>query len=355
VGSLLRPAPLRRAFRRHAAKDITAEEFRQVQDQCIRAAVRMQEEIGLKVVTDGEFRRASYWANFLEGVEGLGLRTATLPFRDDQGHQLEFIAPRAMARLRRKQPIAVDEFRFLRAATRETPKVTLPSPSTMHFYGSDDFGAPPPYRDLETFFSDLAEIYAAEIAELAAAGCHYLQIDEVAVALLADAAIRGSVERAGASPDRLIDLYIEATNRSVARRPADLVVGVHVCRGNYKGHYLAQGGYEAIAERFFGRTEANHFLLEYDTARAGDFSPLRFVPANKGVVLGLVSSKTPALEDLDTLKRRVEEATKYIALDRLAISPQCGFASSAAGNPLTEEEQIAKLKLVVTAAEAIWK
>ncbi|HXF89035.1 MAG TPA: 5-methyltetrahydropteroyltriglutamate--homocysteine S-methyltransferase [Xanthobacteraceae bacterium] len=355
VGSLLRPAPLRQAFRRHAAKEISAEEFRQVQDQCIRAAVRMQEEIGLKVVTDGEFRRASYWANFLDGVEGLGLRTATLPFRDDQGHQMEFIAPRATARLRRRQPIALDEFRFLRQATSVTPKVTLPSPSTMHFYGSDDFGAPPPYADLETFFSDLAHVYSAEIADLAAAGCRYVQIDEVAVALLIDPAIRGSVERAKANPDRLIDLYIDAINRSVARRPADMVIGVHVCRGNYKGHYLGQGGYEAIAERFFGRTDANHFLLEYDTARAGDFSPLRFVPANKGVVLGLVSSKTPALESLDSLRRRVDEATKHIALDRLAISPQCGFASSAAGNPLSEADQRAKLRRVVEAAHAIWR
>ncbi|HWP25254.1 MAG TPA: 5-methyltetrahydropteroyltriglutamate--homocysteine S-methyltransferase [Xanthobacteraceae bacterium] len=354
VGSLLRPAALRQAFRRHAAKEITAGEFQQVQDRCIRAAVRMQEEIGLKVVTDGEFRRASYWANFLDGVEGLGLRTATLPFRDDQGHQLEFIAPRATARLRRKQPIAVEEFRFLCQVTRVTPKVTLPSPSTMHFYGSDDFGAPPPYRDLETFFADLAEVYAAEIADLAAAGCRYLQIDEVAVALLIDPAIRDKVERAKANPDRLIDLYIDAINRSVARRPADMVIGVHVCRGNYKGHYLAQGGYEAIAERFFGRTDANHFLLEYDTARAGDFAPLRFVPANKGAVLGLVSSKTPVLEKLDTLKQRVEEASRFIALDRLAISPQCGFASSAAGNPLTEADQAAKLKLIVEASRNIW-
>jgi 5-methyltetrahydropteroyltriglutamate--homocysteine methyltransferase len=354
VGSLLRPAALRQAFRRHAGKEISAEEFRQVQDQCIRAAVRMQEKIGLKVVTDGEFRRASYWANFLDGVEGLGLRTATLPFRDDQGHQMEFIAPRATARLRRRQPIALDEFRFLRQATRETPKVTLPSPSTMHFYGSDDFGAPPPYEDLESFFSDLGEIYAAEIADLAAAGCRYVQIDEVAIALLIDPAIRAGVHQAKADPDRLIGLYIEAINRSVARRPADMVIGVHVCRGNYKGHYLGQGGYETIAERFFVRTDANHFLLEYDTARAGDFSPLRFVPANKGVVLGLVSSKTPALESLDTLRRRVDEATKYIALDRLAISPQCGFASSAAGNPLSEADQWSKLRLVVDAARAIW-
>lgn len=354
IGSLLRPAALRQAFRRRTAKEIGDDEFERVQEQCIRDVVRMQEDVGLNVVTDGEFRRASYWARFIEQVEGFGLRTSVLPFRDDQGHQIEFIAPIVTGKVRRTKPLALDEFVFLRDVAKATPKITLPSPSTMHFYGTSNYGAPGDYPDSERFFSDLAKVYAEEISELAKAGCRYVQIDEVAIQLLVDPAIRNAVERAGGNPDRLIDLYIDAINESVAKRPKDVVIGVHVCRGNYKGHFLGQGGYDAVAERFFARTDANHFLLEYDTPRAGDFAPLRFVPKNKGVVLGLVSSKTPALESLDTLKRRTDEAAKFIDLDRLALSPQCGFASSAAGNPLTESDEIAKLKRVVEAARVIW-
>jgi methionine synthase II (cobalamin-independent) len=354
IGSLLRPATLRQAFRRRTAKEIGDDEFERVQEQCIRDAVRMQEDVGLKVVTDGEFRRASYWARFIEQVEGFCLRASVLPFRDDHGHQIEFIAPYVTGNVRRTRPLALDEFVFLREITKATPKITLPSPSTMHFYGTSNYAAPGNYPDSESFFSDLAKVYAAEIAELAKAGCRYVQIDEVAVALLVDPAIRNNVQNAGGNPDRLIDLYIDAINQSVAGRLHDMVIGVHVCRGNYKGHFLGQGSYDAVAERFFTRTDADHFLLEYDTPRAGDFAPLRFVPKGKGVVLGLVSSKTPVLESLGTLKRRTEEATKYIDLDRLALSPQCGFASSAAGNPLSESDEVAKLRLVVEAARAIW-
>jgi 5-methyltetrahydropteroyltriglutamate--homocysteine methyltransferase len=354
IGSLLRPAALRQAFRRHAAKEIDSDEFESVQGQCIRDVVGMQEDVGLKVVTDGEFRRASYWARFIERVEGFGLRTSTLPFRDDEGHQIEFIAPYVTGKVRRTQSLALDEFVFLRDITKAAPKLTLPSPSTMHFYGTSDYATPGSYRNTESFFSDLTKVYAQEIAELAKAGCRYVQIDEVAVALLVDPAIRSGVQKAGGDPDRLIDLYIDAINQSVAARPRDIVIGVHVCRGNYKGRFLGQGGYEAVAERFFARTDANHFLLEYDTPRAGDFAPLRFVPKGKGVVLGLISSKTPVLESAETLKRRTQDATKYIDLDRLALSPQCGFASSAAGNPLSESDEIAKLRLVVESARAIW-
>jgi 5-methyltetrahydropteroyltriglutamate--homocysteine methyltransferase len=258
------------------------------------------------------------------------------------------------SKLRRKRQIALDEFIFLRECAKVVPKITLPSPSTMHFYGTSDYSAPGGYSSLETFFTDLAKVFADEITDLANAGCRYVQIDEVAIQLLVDPRIRDMVEIAGGKPDQLIDHYIDAINQSVAARPKGMIIGVHVCRGNYKGHFLGQGGYDAVAERFFARTDTNHFLLEYDTARAGDFAPLRFVPKGKGVVLGLVSSKTPALESLETLKRRTEQATKYIDLDRLAISPQCGFASSAAGNPLGETDERAKLELVVNAARAIW-
>jgi methionine synthase II (cobalamin-independent) len=354
VGSLLRPAALREAFRRHAAKQIDDAEFVRIQDGCIRDAVALQEECGLEVVTDGEFRRGSYWGRFVERTAGFEIRKAIFKFKDDQGHEVEFTAPYAAGKIAWTRPLALDEFTFLRDTTRVTPKITIPSPSTMHFYRCVDFADRAAYPDAEQFFADLGAVFRREIAALAAAGCRYLQIDEVAIALLCDPAIRDRIASVGADPDRLVDLYIDALNQAVADCPAEVVVGVHMCRGNFKGHYLASGGYESVAERFFARADVNHFLLEYDTPRAGDFQPLRFVPATKGVVLGLVSSKTPVLESLDALRRRAEEATRYVDLDRLAISPQCGFASTAAGNPLSEADERAKLRLVAQAARAIW-
>jgi 5-methyltetrahydropteroyltriglutamate--homocysteine methyltransferase len=314
----------------------------------------MQEEIGLPVVTDGEFRRGSYWGRLVERTEGLEVRPALIRFRDDHGHEVDFTAPYAVAPLRRTRALALDEFVFLRAVASVIPKITLPAPSTMHFLRFTDFAAPAAYGDVERYFADLVAVFAQEIADLVAAGCRYLQLDEIAVALLCDPSIRARVAGSGGDPDGLVDRYIDAINGAVAACPADVVVGVHMCRGNFKGNYLADGGYESVAERFFVRTRANHFLLEYDTPRAGDFAPLRFVPAGKGVVLGLISSKVPALESLDNLRRRLDEATRYMALERLAISPQCGFASSAAGNPLDEADERAKLRLVVDAARAIW-
>lgn len=354
VGSLLRPAELRQAFRDHLAGRIDDAQFTEIQDRCIRDVVRLQEDVGLKVVNDGEFRRGSYWGRFVERVDGFAIKPAAFNFRDDQGHEVAFTAPYATRKLRRMQPLAQDEFDFLRGVTKATPKITLPAPSTMHFYRCTDFADPAAYVNAEDFFADLARIYRAEIAGLVAAGCRYIQLDEVAVALLCDPAIRQKVAAAGQSPDRLVDLYIAAINTAVADTPDNVVFGVHMCRGNFKGHYLAEGGYESVAERFFSDTRVNHFLLEYDTERAGDFAPLRFVKG-KGVVLGLISSKVPALESLDTLKRRIDAAARYIDLDRLAISPQCGFASTVAGNPVSEADERAKLALVVQAAQAIWR
>jgi 5-methyltetrahydropteroyltriglutamate--homocysteine methyltransferase len=291
----------------------------------------------------------------VERTEGLEVRAALLKFRDDHGHEVDFTAPYATAPLRRTHPLALDEFIFLRDAATATAKITLPAPSTMHFLRFADFADHSVYADVDRFFADLVAIFAREIADLVQAGCRYVQLDEIAIALLCDPAIRERVTGAGGDPAALVDRYIDAINGAVAACPDDVVVGVHMCRGNFRGHYLADGGYDAVAERFFARTDANHFLLEYDTPRAGDFAPLRFVPKGKGVVLGLVSSKTPALESLDSLQRRAEEAAGHIDLDRLAISPQCGFASSAAGNPLSEADERAKLRRVVEAAQAIWR
>jgi 5-methyltetrahydropteroyltriglutamate--homocysteine methyltransferase len=353
VGSLLRPQALRQAFRDHMGRRIDNAAFARIQDECIRDVVTMQEEVGLKVVTDGEFRRGSYWGRFVERIDGFAIRPALLKFRDDSGHVVDFTAPYAEGRLRRNKPLALDEFEFVKGIAKAEPKITLPAPSTMHFYRATDFAAKSAYPDAAGFFADLNRIFREEIADLARAGCKYIQLDEVAIALLCDPAIRRQVETEGMKPDELVDLYIESINEAVKAAPADVVFGVHMCRGNFKGHYIGSGGYESVAERFFAKTAVNHFLLEYDTERAGDFKPLRFVKG-KGVVLGLISSKTPVLESLDELKRRTEEATRYIDLDRLAISPQCGFASTVAGNPVTESDQRRKLELEVRAARAIW-
>lgn len=354
VGSLLRPKELRDAFRRHAQGELNDGAFAKIQDTAIRDVVRLQEETGLQVVTDGEFRRSSYWGRFVERCNGFEIKPAVFKFRDDHGHEVDFTATYASARLSRTQQLATDEFTFLSQVTKVTPKITMPAPSTMHFYRCTDFADRKVYADAKPFFADLAAIYRQEIADLAKAGCRYVQFDEVAIAMLCDPAIRDKVSGAGQDPDTLVDLYVEAINDCVSGAPADMVIGIHMCRGNFRGRYLSEGGYESVAERFFTGVNATHFLLEYDTARAGDFKPLRFVPKAKGVVLGLVSTKTPALESLDELQRRVGEAANFIDLDRAGIGPQCGFASTAAGNPLTEADERAKLRLLVEAARTIW-
>lgn len=354
IGSLLRPPALRQAFRRHASGETDDAEFGRLQDQCIRDVVALQEQVGLQVVTDGEFRRGSYWGRFVERTQGFEIKPASFKFRNDEGHEVDFTAPYAKGKIWRAQPLALDEFVFLKGVAKATAKITIPAPSTMHFYRCNDFADRAVYQDVETFFADLAKVFQREIGELAKAGCRYVQLDEVAVALLCDPAIREQIKRVGSDPDKLVDLYIDAINQAVAGCPAHVTIGVHMCRGNFKGHYLGAGGYESVAERFFANTRVNHFLLEYDTPRAGDFAPLRFVPKSKGVVLGLISSKMPVLESMDQLKNRTEQATRYIDLDRLAISPQCGFASTVAGNPVTEADERAKLALVVAAAKIIW-
>jgi 5-methyltetrahydropteroyltriglutamate--homocysteine methyltransferase len=354
VGSLLRPPALRQAFKQHQNGSISDEAFKKIQDDCIRDVIKLQESTGLQVANDGEFRRGSYWSRFVERTEGFEIKGAVYTFRDDTGHEYEFTAPYANRKIKRVQPLAVDEFEFVKSVTELTPKITIPSPSTMHFYRCSDFADANVYPDAKDFFRDLGKVFQEEIADLAMAGCEYVQLDEVAIAMLCDPAIRDKVKSVGQDPDELVDLYIDAINEAVSVLPPNVRVGVHMCRGNLKGHYLAAGGYEDIAERFFSRAKINHFLLEFDTARAGDFSPLRFVPKGVGVVLGLVTSKAPQLEKIDDLKHRVGDAAKYIDFERLAISPQCGFASTVAGNPVTEADERAKLKLCVDAAKAIW-
>src|SRR5688572_23441089 len=270
IGSLLRPKKLREAFR-----TLQGEALRAAQDEAIRDVIRLQRDCGLQVVTDGEFRRISYWEKFVRLTEGLEVRDAVFTFHDAEGHEAKFTAPYASGKVRRGAPITIDEFDFVSKRTSATAKITMPAPSTMHFYRFTDWGSA--YKDADAFFGDLGKVYQTEIAELAKAGCRYVQLDEVAVAILCDPAARDKVKAHGGDPDRLVDLYIDAINHAVKNAPPGVTLGVHVCRGNYKGMYLSEGGYDSVAERFFGRTNVNHFLLEFDTPRAGGFAPLRHV------------------------------------------------------------------------------
>jgi 5-methyltetrahydropteroyltriglutamate--homocysteine methyltransferase len=354
IGSLLRPPRLRQAFREHADEKLTDAQFRAIQDDAIREVLQLQRDCGLQMATDGEFRRTSYWARFVELTEGLEVRPARFTFHDEHGHEADFTAPHVVGKVRRGKPITLDEYRFVAHATPATPKITMPAPSTMHFWRGRQYVEAGVYAEPEQFFADLGRVYQQEIADLAAAGARYVQLDEVALAMLCDPAARAKVKADGEDPERLVDLYVGAINEAVRDCPAGMVIGVHMCRGNYKGKYLAEGGYDSVAEKLFGGARVNHFLLEFDTPRAGDFAPLRLVPKDKGVVLGMVSSKTPQLESLDSLRRRAEEAAKYVDPARLALSPQCGFASTMGGNPVTEADERAKLRLCVEAARAIW-
>lgn len=354
VGSLLRPAKLRHAWREHAAGSMGDDEFRRITDESIREVVALQEQAGLKVVNDGEFRRGSYWLHFVQKTAGFGIRPAVYKFRNEHDELVEFTAPHVEGRLRRSAPITVDEYRFAKSLTNRAVKVTMPSPSTLHFWRGTHFADPGVYPDDESFFVDLAAVYREELRELYEAGGRYAQLDEVPLAMLCDPEIRDKVRAQGQDPERLVGLYVDAINEAVADRPADMAIGVHMCRGNFKGRYLSEGGYGDVAERLFGDAKVDHFLLEYDTPRAGDFSPLRHVPKSKGVVLGIVSSKVPELETVEHLRARIDEASRHIDPAQLGISPQCGFASTVAGNPVTEDDERAKLARCVEVARAVW-
>ncbi len=354
VGSLLRPRELREAFQNFNRGSLDAAAFRAIQDRCSRDVVAIQESAGLQSITDGEFRRGSYWSHFVEAIEGLTVKESLFKFRDAGGATTDFTAPHVAGRLRRTHSASGAAFSFLKGVTVRTPKVTMPSPSTMHFWRGPAGIETGAYPDTEEFFADLARIYREEIAELAALGATWIQLDEVPLAMLCDPDVRASVKARGEDPDRLTSIYIRAINDAIRDRPPSMAIAMHLCRGNYKGKWVSEGGYDAVAERLFNEAGVDAYLLEYDTPRAGDFAPLRFVPPGKVVVLGLISSKTPVLEERATLRRRIDEASRTIPIEQLAISPQCGFASTVAGNPLSEDDERAKLSLVVETAREIW-
>ena len=354
IGSLLRPPALLAA--RQAAEEgrLSAEELRAEEDRHIRDAVRLQEDVGLEVVTDGEYRRGIFFGHFGAAVGGFTEMEAEMSFRDAAGAPMRYRAAVVTGRLVRQRGIATDEFRFVRALTRRTPKVTLPSPSSQHFNRWRQGVSERAYPDLEEFFADVTAIYRAELAELAALGATYVQLDDVPLGLLCDPQHRSAFAAKGYDPDAMLDRYIALVNAAVAGRPPGVTVGVHVCRGNNQGKWLAEGAYDFVADRAFAGLEVDAFFLEYDSPRAGGFEPLRHVAPGRSVVLGLVSTKTPALEDADELSRRIDTAARFVPLERLALSPQCGFASTAPGNPLSPDEQRRKLELVVDVARRVW-
>jgi len=320
--------------------------------------IAWQEGLGLEVVTDGEFRRESWRLGFVAKVAGFARADAVGDVdlqRDDAGNVARVgSAPLALAKLRRTGPIVADEVAFALEHAKSTVKATLPAPSYLHYPRGKACVDPGVYPDLDEFFEDVVQIYAQELRALSEAGGKYLQIDEVAQPLLCDDKLRAAVRARGDDPDGLIDLYIDLINRIVRARPAGMTIGVHMCRGNAMGRWIASGSYEAIAERTFNTLAVDAYFLEYDSERAGGFEPLRFMPRGKKVVLGLVSTKTPALEDRAALKRRIDAAARFVPLQDLSISPQCGFASHRKGGGLTFAQQEAKLRLVVETAIDVW-
>jgi 5-methyltetrahydropteroyltriglutamate--homocysteine methyltransferase len=356
IGSFVRPQRLIEAARAHKAGNLDDAAFRAVQDESVRSIVAFQESLGCPSVTDGEFRRRSWSAGFIDAVDGWGLRDGTLGFRNETGVMGVAASPYAKAPLRRKHPIVADDYRFLAATVKSgTPKATIAAPDVMHWFLGPKAFEPGVYRDREAFFADLVRLYREEIAELAAAGCRYLQLDDTALPCNCDPAARTDVVARGENPDELTERYARLFNDCIAGKPADMKVAVHLCRGNLKGAWMAEGGYEPVAEVLFNRLGADIYCLEYDTARAGDFSPLRHVPKGKRVVLGLVSTKTPVLEAKDALKRRIDEAAKFVPLDQLGISPQCGFSSGGgSGQTVTEDDTRRKLWLVLEVAREVW-
>jgi 5-methyltetrahydropteroyltriglutamate--homocysteine methyltransferase len=328
--------------------------FEATMGRCIREAVAMQESVGLQVITDGEFRRGSWFFGFVQAVEGFAVKPAEFGFHDSAGGTLAFETAYAAARLRRTRGIVSDDFRFLNPVTKRTVKVTIPAPSVSHFFRPADPFDRAVYADVEAYWRDLVAIYREEIAELARQGCTYVQLDEVPLAMMSDPNVQARLRAAGQDPAALLDTYIKMANAALRGRPQSMKAAMHLCCGNYKGMWMAEGGYDWVAERMFNEVDVDGFLLEYDTPRAGDFAALRFLPAGKTAVLGLVSSKTPSLETKDDLKKRIDAAAEHAPLDRLALSPQCGFASSAGGNPITEDDQRRKLALVVEVASEIW-
>ena len=358
VGSLLRPQALLDAREEHKQGRLDAEGLRAVEDDAIREVVRQQEATGLQTATDGEFRRTSWHMDFIYSLRGVSRTDEMIKVRMKNAagdNDFTSAALTVDGKLGIDGPIFGDAFAFLRdTVTTGTPKLTIPSPSMVHYRGGPSALDPDVYADEDSFWDDLSAAYADQVREIAALGCTYLQLDDTSLAYLNDPAQRAEITAQGRDADHQHERYIRQINKAISGRPEGLAVTTHMCRGNYRSSWAAEGGYDFVAEALFSELDVDGFFLEYDDARSGTFEPLRFVPPGKFVVLGLVTSKSPVLESKDELKRRIDEAAKYVPLEQLCLSPQCGFSSTVEGNDLTRDEQFAKLALIVEVAGEVW-
>ena len=357
VGSLLRPAHLIEARQKIRRREIDAAELRRIEDDAIREVVALQEAIGLHSISDGEFRRQSYIVDFFRKALGSGGLTAeqgAFFHRNDQGERIPIEKLVVHKPLKWSGPIFAEHFAFLKSITTRTPKMTVPSPVVLHFLGGADAILREAYVALDRFWSDLIEVYRQEFAALHRAGCTYLQIDETSLVKFGDPEIRAILESRGEDWRKLVETYVEVINAVLASAPRGMALGIHVCRGNRRGFWQAEAGYEFMADQLFRRLRAGFYFLEFDSPRAGPLEALRLMPDDKTVVLGLVTTKSPRLEERELLARRVREASAYVAMDRLCLSPQCGFSGNVGNTVMTADEQAAKLRLVVDTARSVW-
>ncbi len=354
VGSFLRPKYLLEAREKEARGEITSADLRAVEDRAIKEVVQMQEAAGLQAITDGEFRRTYFHIDFLEQLGGVKCDPVTTVRKPDGSEELAPPVMRVVDRIRHVKDIQRADFEYLKRQTHRTPKVSIPSPTMLHFRGGRAGISKEHYPDLEPFYEDVANAYGDELRSLAAAGCTYVQMDDTNLAYLCDPRMREAARQRGDDPDELPHRYASFINRVVAQKPAGMTLCTHLCRGNFRSTWAAQGGYEPVAEALLSEMNVDGYFLEYDDERSGDFRPLRFLPANKTVVLGLVTTKVGAMESKDALKRRIDEAARYAPLEQLALSPQCGFSSTVHGNAIAVDAQVAKLRLVVEVASEVW-
>ena len=355
VGSLLRPAELHEARAKAKRGEMSAEALRALQDKHIREAVAKQESVGMQLVTDGEFRRDWWHIDFIHGFDGVELAAGDA-YGDAKFKNTEEQPPfmTVKSRIRRAKPSMLEHFKFLKSVAKRTPKFTMPSPAMLHARG-DRASLKKTYPDLDEFWSDLTRAYREEISDLYQAGCRYLQIDDTTIAMWGDPKVQEQFKKLGDDPKKDAAIYADAVNAAIRDVPDDMTVAIHTCRGNFKSTWLASGAYaDFVAERVFTGLDVDAFFLEYDTERAGGFEPLRYVPKGKTVVLGLVSSKVPELERKDDLKRRIDAAAKFVPLENLCLSPQCGFSSTHHGNKLTADDQWRKLGLVLEVSNSVW-
>jgi 5-methyltetrahydropteroyltriglutamate--homocysteine methyltransferase len=356
VGSFLRPKELLDAREKAQGGTLTRAALRAVEDAAIRDVVKFQEDLGLSGITDGEFRRTYFHIDFLEQLGGVETRGGIAAKFHGAAGDVSFAPPvmHVTGKLRHERPIQTADFEFLKSATTRLPKVTIPSPTMLHFRGGRAAISKEAYPDLEAFYDDVAACYREELKQLGDAGCRYVQLDDTNLAYLCDPKLREGARGRGDDPDELPRRYAKLINAAIAGRPDGMTVCVHLCRGNFKSAWVAEGGYEPVAEALFRELEVDGYFLEYDDARSGDFAPLRFVPKGKYVVLGLVTTKLGELESKDGLKRRIDEAARHVPLEQLCLSPQCGFSSTVHGNEIMREAQAAKMRLVVETAREVW-